>query len=416
MPIESSTVTNCSPVTCTSRSVRPRQGRISASRPVTTCERLSLVETCTVRSSAAQRLRGARRCPGVAATKLPPSAKNTLALPSCIARIVSTVSRPCSRGGSKPNSSRSPSRNASAAFSQMPIVRSPCTLEWPRTGHSPAPGRPMLPRSSSRLTISWMVATASRCWVRPIAQQTMTRSDSRYVLAPARSRPRVSPVAAEHVVPVELRRGAATYSSKPRCARRRTRSSTAPGLDRQLAPSPRTGARSPAIRTWRKSSVRSVPLVSPLRRSAGCGSAQPGLGQRVDGDDAGAARLGLLQRGQHARVVGAGVLADHEDQVGGVEVLEQHRALADADRLGERRAARLVAHVRAVGQVVGAEAAHEQLVEERRLVAGAARGVERRLVRASAARAARSAIEREGVVPVDRLVVRRPRPACTSAR
>ncbi len=42
----------------------------------------------------------------------------------------------------------------------------------------------------------------------------------------------------------------------------------------------------------------------------------------------------------------------------------------------QRRAARLVAHVRAVGQVVGAEPAGEQLVGERGLVAGPAAGVE----------------------------------------
>ena len=49
MPIESSTVTNCSPPAWTSRSVRPRHGRISAVAPVhERGERLSLVETCTV--------------------------------------------------------------------------------------------------------------------------------------------------------------------------------------------------------------------------------------------------------------------------------------------------------------------------------------------------------------------------------
>jgi hypothetical protein len=65
------------------------------------------------------------------------------------------------------------------------------------------------------------------------------------------------------------------------------------------------------------------------------------------------------------------------------------RALADADRLGQRRPARLVAHVRAVGQVVRAEGAHEQLVEERRLVARAARRCRRPPRRATPARAAR---------------------------
>src|SRR6202035_5725675 len=35
----------------------------------------------------------------------------------------------------------------------MPIVRSPCTFEWPRTGQIPAPGLPKLPRSSSKFSI-----------------------------------------------------------------------------------------------------------------------------------------------------------------------------------------------------------------------------------------------------------------------
>ncbi len=58
--------------------------------------------------------------------------------------------------------------------------------------------------------------------------------------------------------------------------------------------------------------------------------------------------LGPLQRRQHSGVVGARVLADDEDQLGGVDVVERHRALADADRRAEGHAARLVAHVRAV--------------------------------------------------------------------
>jgi len=48
MLIESSTVTNCSAPPRTSRSVRPRQGRISASRPGCRCERFSFVDTWTV--------------------------------------------------------------------------------------------------------------------------------------------------------------------------------------------------------------------------------------------------------------------------------------------------------------------------------------------------------------------------------
>ncbi len=134
MLIESSTVTNCSPPACTSRSVRPRHGSISASRPWCRWERFSLVGDLHGQLAARHRRRGdvgvgrgrrrsCRRAP-----------TNTSTLPSRMARIASTVSQPCSRGGSKPNSSRSASRNAPGIFSQMPIVRSPWTLLCPRTG------------------------------------------------------------------------------------------------------------------------------------------------------------------------------------------------------------------------------------------------------------------------------------------
>ena len=107
---------------------------------------------------------------------------------------------------------------------------------------------------------------------------------------------------------------------------------------------------------------------------------QAGLGQRVHRDDLRSGGLGLFEGREHPGVVGAGVLSGDDDQVGLVEVLEADAALADPDGLGEGRAGRLVAHVGAVGQVVGAELAGEELEEERRLVAGAARGVEERLV------------------------------------
>ncbi|GAA3068675.1 hypothetical protein GCM10020000_61400 [Streptomyces olivoverticillatus] len=90
--------------------------------------------------------------------------------------------------------------------------------------------------------------------------------------------------------------------------------------------------------------------------------------------------FGLFQGAEHAGVVGAGVLSGDDDQVGLVEVLQQDAALADADGLGECGAGGLVAHVGAVGEVVGAEFAGEELVEEGCFVAGAAGGVEDGLV------------------------------------
>ncbi|MNI45255.1 hypothetical protein D3C73_996740 [compost metagenome] len=48
--IESSTVIDCAPLACTSLSVRPSTGRMIASRPISNCERFSLVFMWTARS------------------------------------------------------------------------------------------------------------------------------------------------------------------------------------------------------------------------------------------------------------------------------------------------------------------------------------------------------------------------------
>ena len=126
--------------------------------------------------------------------------------------------------------------------------------------------------------------------------------------------------------------------------------------------------------------------------------------ERVDGEDLGSVLLRLLQCRQHARVVGARVLTTDHDQLGVVDVLQRHTPLADADHLGQRHRRRLVTHVGAVGQVVGAEGAREQLVEEGGLVRRLAGGVEDRLVRAVEVVQVRGD-QREGLVPGDRLVV-----------
>lgn len=80
-------------------------------------------------------------------------------------------------------------------------------------------------------------------------------------------------------------------------------------------------------------------------------------------------------------MIGARVLACDDDEVGGIEVVDRDRALADADGTGQRGAGGFVAHVRAVRQIIGAVAAYQQLIQERGLVGSAPRGVEKRLVR-----------------------------------
>ena len=107
-------------------------------------------------------------------------------------------------------------------------------------------------------------------------------------------------------------------------------------------------------------------------------------------------------------MVGSRVLTGDDDQLRLGEVVEAYGPLADPDGLAKSAPARLVAEIRAVGQVVRAELADEELVEERRLVARAPARVEDRLVRA-AERVELRGDEGERVVPGDRLIVRRSR-------
>ena len=91
---------------------------------------------------------------------------------------------------------------------------------------------------------------------------------------------------------------------------------------------------------------------------------QPGLDERVDGNDLRARALGVGQRGEHARVIGGRVVADEEDDLRFLEVVDFHAALAHADGGGKGRAGTLVAHVGAVREIVGAEVPGEDGVKK----------------------------------------------------
>ncbi|MNC07285.1 hypothetical protein D3C75_548280 [compost metagenome] len=146
-----------------------------------------------------------------------------------------------------------------------------------------------------------------------------------------------------------------------------------------------------------------------LRRALGAGEALEGhLFQVVEGDYLATLARRLAQGIHHARVVGARVLAKDEDGLGGVEVIEHHSALAHPDGLDEPNAARLVAHVGAVREVVGAIETAEQLIEVGGLVAGTARGVELHLVGAGQALEL-VGDEGKGLLPAYRLVMIRGR-------
>ena len=72
---------------------------------------------------------------------------------------------------------------------------------------------------------------------------------------------------------------------------------------------------------------------------------QPALAQRVEDDDRHPSLGHLAQRGQHAWVIGPGIVADAKDRVAMVEILERHGSLADADRFRQADACCLMTHV-----------------------------------------------------------------------
>ncbi len=88
--------------------------------------------------------------------------------------MASTTSYPCFLGEVNLKWLSRARWNHSGSFSKIPMVRSPWTFEWPRTGQRPAPGRPMAPMRRWTFTISRMISTAFFCWVIPMAQQVMS--------------------------------------------------------------------------------------------------------------------------------------------------------------------------------------------------------------------------------------------------
>ena len=337
-----------------------------------------------------------------------------MARPSRIARIASTVSTPALGGAAKPNSvaeRRRPGRRV------LDDAHRAVALHVGVPAHRAQPGAGPADHAAQQrtLTISRMVGDRVACWVSPIAQQTIVAGD----------------------VGEELRRGLDLGPGQPgRRARpapsrrsrgppRRRRSPSVYRSTKSLVDGARTATQQRSDRLEQRQ-VAADPDLQEVDRPARCrrrprrvtvcglrNRISPASGSGLTATIVAPLRLASLQRGQHARVVRARVLADDDEQFGVVDVVERDAALADADRLGQRQPRRLVAHVRAVGQVVGAERAGEQLVEERGLVGRAARGVEDRLVRGWPGPRRRRGDQRERVVPGDRLVVVRPRPRRT---
>ena len=88
---------------------------------------------------------------------------------------------------------------------------------------------------------------------------------------------------------------------------------------------------------------------------------QPPLLQRVEGDHRRTALSRLLDPMQKTRGVRAGVVAEEEHHVAGVEIGERHGSDRRADRFRQPDRRRLVTHVRRIGEIVRAVDAREEL-------------------------------------------------------
>ncbi len=79
---------------------------------------------------------------------------------------------------------------------------------------------------------------------------------------------------------------------------------------------------------------------------------------------------------QHTRMVSARVLTKDEDCIGPIKILQVYRAFSDADAALQSGTARLMAHVGAVGEIIGSNHAAKQLINIGRFVAGAPGGIQ----------------------------------------
>ena len=132
---------------------------------------------------------------------------------------------------------------------------------------------------------------------------------------------------------------------------------------------------------------------------------QPPFAQGVEADDAGPAIHRILQLVQDARRGRARIVGDVEHQVGLLEVLQRHRADGHPDALGQGHRGRFVAHVGAVGQVVGPVHARHQLPHVAGLKRRPAADVEDGLVGIAAQRPQLAPDLLEGAFPRDLFVL-----------
>src|SRR5437667_397272 len=80
-------------------------------------------------------------------------------------------------------------------------------------------------------------------------------------------------------------------------------------------------------------------------------------------------------------MVCSGILPENQNHFRFVKVFQLYRTFADAKRFIQCHATAFMAHVTAVGKIVGAELTHKKLVKKGGLIACSARGIKKSFVR-----------------------------------
>ena len=310
---------------------------------------------------------------GLLPNRLPPRHSAASISPRPQASMHAIVSSPGASGPRIPRRSSSRARIAFLSAGVTPTDPMPCTLLCPRIGSRPALGRPIIPRSSARLAIICTFSTPCRWCVMPIVHPITTLVADMYISATRAIVSRGTPALDLDIAPgcgldllPERREPFGVRSTNGRVAAAFEHVFGDAGQQREIAADVRLHIEARDLAAEHQASW--IARHTEVH--------EPDLLRRIDDDDVAAAAAHRHQAAQQPRMVRRRIATDEDEEIAALDVLELHGGGARSEACRQTDAARLVAVVRTVVDVVGAERPRQQLQHESRFVRRAAAGVE----------------------------------------
>ena len=201
--IESSTVTNCGPLACSSISVRPSVGRISA---VVAAHQVGPVQLRRDLHGQRRRPQGRRRHVGVGCGLDEVAAEPDEDAGLAVAQRPDGVDGVVAVFAGRVEPELGLQRVQELGRRSLPDAHGAIALHVgvPADREQPGPGLPMFPCAKATLQTSLITATELWCWVRPIAQQKTVALESRSICAASVICSRLRPVVSIDEVPVQV--------------------------------------------------------------------------------------------------------------------------------------------------------------------------------------------------------------------